>query len=161
MLEILHREQCRRALARGRREDRRIGEDESLFVEEVTDRVDDLVADTQDRRLALGTNPQVAPVHQEINAVFLGRDGVVVRLVHHLEGARDQLVATRRALVGAHRAGDDDGALLAQVIGFGEGRFVDVLLAHHHLQEAGAVADYQEVNLAAGSPVMQPALDGD
>ncbi len=79
ILEILRREQRRRALAGGRREDRRVGEDEAALVEEVADGVDDLVADAQDRLLPLAADPQVAPVEQVVDAVLLGRDRVVVR----------------------------------------------------------------------------------
>ena len=130
-------------------------------VEEVADRVDDLVAHAQDRGLPLGADPQVAAIHQVIDAVLLRRDRIVVRFVDDLEAAGDHLVAAGRALLGLHRAGDDDRALLAQVIGRLERRFVDVLLAHHDLEEAGAVADDEEVDLAARSAVVQPALDGD
>ena len=79
VLEVLHREQRRRALARGRREDRRVGEDEALAVEEVADRVDDLVADAQNRGLPLGANPQMAAIEQIVDAVLLRRDRIVVR----------------------------------------------------------------------------------
>ena len=64
VVEVLHREQRRRAFARGGREDRRVGEDEALVVEEVAHGVDDLVAHAQDRGLALGADPQVAAIHQ-------------------------------------------------------------------------------------------------
>ena len=78
-LEVLHLEQRRRALARRRREDRRVGEDEAARVEEVADRVDDLVADAQDRLLPRRADPEMAPIHQEVDAVLLRRDRVVLR----------------------------------------------------------------------------------
>ena len=80
VLEVLRREERRRPFARGGREDRRVGEDEAAIVEEVADGVDDLVPDAQDRLLALRANPEVAAIEQVVDAVFLRRDGVVVRL---------------------------------------------------------------------------------
>ena len=74
VVEVLHREERRRALARRRREDRRIGEDEAAAVEEVAHGVDDFVADAQDRLLARRADPQVAAVHQVVDAVLLRRD---------------------------------------------------------------------------------------
>ena len=55
-------------------------EDESAVVEEVADSVDDLVANAQDRGLPLGPDPEVPAIHQVVDAVFLWRDRVVVRL---------------------------------------------------------------------------------
>ena len=74
VLEVLHREQRGRALAGRRREDRRVGEDEAAAVEEVAHGVDHLVADAQDRLLPRRADPQVAAVHQVVDAVFLRRD---------------------------------------------------------------------------------------
>ena len=96
VVEVLDRKQRRRAFARRRREDRRVGEDEALLVEEVADGVDDLVAHAQDRGLPLGADPQVPAIHQVIDAVFLRRDRIVVRFVDDLEAAGDHLVAARR-----------------------------------------------------------------
>ena len=47
------------------------------------------------------------------------------------------------------------------MIGRLEDFFGHVVLAHHDLEKAGAVADDEEVNLAARPPIVQPALDGD
>ena len=161
VIEVLDRKQRRRAFAGGRREDRRVGEDEALLVEEVADGVDDLVAHAQDRGLPLGADPQVAAIHQVIDAVLLRRDGIVVRFADDLEAVRDQFVAAGRARLFFHRAGHDDGAFLTQVIGLLERRLVHVALAHHDLEKAGPVTDHEEMNLAARSAVVQPALDGD
>ena len=161
VLEVLDREQRGRALARRGREDRRVGEDEAARVEEVAAGVDDLVPDAQDRLLPRRADPQVAPVHQVVDAVLLRRDGVVVRLADDLEAADVELVAARRAGIGADRAGHDDGALLAEVIGRDEDLGADRGLRHHRLDEAGAVADGQEVQLPARPPVVQPALERD
>ena len=50
------------------------------LVEEVADRVDHFVADAQDRLLPRRADPQVAAIHQEVDAVLLRRDRVVLRL---------------------------------------------------------------------------------
>ena len=71
--------------ARGRREDRRVGEDEAAIVEEVADGVDDFVADAQDRLLARRADPEVPAVHQVVDAVFLRRDRVVLRFGDDVE----------------------------------------------------------------------------
>ena len=86
-------------------------------VEEVADGVDHFVADAQDRLLPLRADPQVAAVHQVVDAVFLRRDGVVLRLRDDLERGDVHLEAARRARVGAGGAVDDDRALLREVIG--------------------------------------------
>ncbi len=161
VVEVLRRKQRGRALAGGRREDRRVGEDEAAVVEEVADGVDDLVPDAQDRLLPLAADPQVPAVEQEVDAVLLRRDRVVVRGADDLEPLDVDLVAARRALVGARGAGDDDRGFLRQVIGGLEQLLADRRLRHHRLDEAGAVADGEEMDLAARAAVVQPPLDGD
>ena len=74
IVEVLDRKERRRALAGRGGEDRRVCQDEPAAIEEVAHRVDDLVADAQDGLLALGANPQVAPIEQVVDAVFLRRD---------------------------------------------------------------------------------------
>ena len=116
--------------------------------------------DAEDRLLARSPDPQVPAVHQVVDAVFLRRDGVVLRFGHDLELADVELEAARRPGVGAHRAGDDDGALLRQVIGASEGLVAHRRLRHDALDEPGAVAQGQEVDLAARPAVVQPAAEG-
>src|SRR5258706_14034107 len=77
VLEVLHREQRRRALACRRREDRGIAQDEAAAVEEVTNRVDHFVADAEDGHLTLRANPQMPPIEQVIDTMLLWRDRVV------------------------------------------------------------------------------------
>ena len=54
----------------------------------------------------------MAAVQQEVDAVLLRRDRVVVRLGDDLERRDVDLVPARRARVGADGAGDDDRGLL-------------------------------------------------
>ena len=52
-------------------------------------------------------------------------------------------------------------ALLRQVIGAREGLLADGCFRHDALDEAGAVAQGQEVNLSARAAIVQPALQRD
>ena len=159
VVEVLDREERRRALARRRREDRRVGEDEAAPVEEVADGVDHFVPDAEDRLLARRPDPQVPAVHQVVDAVLLRRDGVVLRFGHDLErltssskppGAR---ASARTAPVMTI------GALLRQVVGASERFVAHRRLRHDALDEAGAVAHGEEVDLAARAAVVQPAAE--
>src|SRR5262249_15759687 len=105
-------EERRGPFAGRRREDRRVGENEPAAVEEVADRVDDLVTHAQDRLLPLAANPEMTPIQQVVGAVFLRRNRVVLRRADDLEALDVDLEATRRSFVRARRAGDDEGRLL-------------------------------------------------
>src|SRR5579871_1067301 len=59
ILEVIYREQRGCALARCRRNDRRISERESALVEKIASRFDDLSAYPQDGCLPLRANPQM------------------------------------------------------------------------------------------------------
>src|SRR5262245_9628766 len=72
LLEVLRREERRRPLAGGGREDRRVGEDEAAAVEEIADRIDDLVANPQDGLLTFASDPEMPAVEQVVDAVLLG-----------------------------------------------------------------------------------------
>ena len=91
VVEVVDLEQRRRALARVGREDRRVDQREAVRVEVVAAGADDARAHAQDRVLARRAQPEVAVVHQEVGAVLLRRDRVLVRLLH------DAHVARRRA----------------------------------------------------------------
>ena len=65
----------------------------------------------------------MAPVHQELGAVLLGRDGKVLGRADQLQAADADLIATGqagRARVAAHLAGHADGGLLRQAPRQGE-----------------------------------------
>jgi hypothetical protein len=68
--------------------------------------------------LPAAAQPQVTPVHQEIDPVLFGRDGIRIGFrdpLHHF-GARDiQLITAVRPLLGANPAGNDDGRFLRQI----------------------------------------------
>jgi hypothetical protein len=161
VLEILHGEERRRAFARRGREDRRVGEDEPARVEEVADGVDHLVAHAEDRLLALRADPEMPAIHQEVDAVLLRRDRIVLRLRDDFERRDVDFVAARRARVGARGAVDDDRAFLREVVRLRERLVADRLLRHDALDEARAVAHGEEVDLAAGAPAVQPPAQPD
>ena len=119
VVEVVDLEQGGGALAGGGREDGRVEQRETVGVEVVADGADHLVADPQDGVLAPAAQPQVPVVHQEVDAVVLGRDGVRIGLrnaLDHLQVLDIQLVAARRAGFGADLAGDDDRRFLGQVL---------------------------------------------
>ena len=85
LVEVRRLEQRRRALAGGRREDRRVEEHEAALVEVLAAGAHHLAADAQDGVLARRAHPQVAVVEQEGDAVLLRRDRILRGLVHDLE----------------------------------------------------------------------------
>ena len=76
LVEVLRLEKRRGSFAGGGREDGRIGQGESVAVEKIAGGADDFRAHAQDGRLARRAQPEVAVLHQEIDAVFFGRDGI-------------------------------------------------------------------------------------
>ena len=93
--------------------------------------------------------------------MLLRRDRVVVGLADHLEALDVDFEPPRRAAVGARGPGRDDGRFLRQVVGPLELLVADRSLGNHRLDEAGAVAQDEEVDLAARTAIVQPPLDGD
>ena len=161
VVEILRRKQSRRAFAGRRRKDRRIGEDESARVEEIAHGIDDFVADPKDCLLPFAANPQMASIEQVVDPVLLRRNWIIVRLADDLDARDVDLVTAGRALVGAGRAGHDDGRFLREMVRGLEHLVANGGFRHDRLDEAGPVADDQEMNLAARSAVVQPSLDDD
>src|SRR5262249_4715464 len=103
----------------------------------------------------------VPPVEKVVDAVLLGRDRVVVRLAVHVDRLDVDLVSAPGALVGAHGAGDRERRFLREVIGPRERLLADGSLRHHGLDEPGAGAEDQEMNLAARAAVVKPSIDRD
>src|SRR5579862_3192092 len=100
-------------------------------------------------------------IEQEGDAVFLRSDRIRLGQVYGLQVLDAELVAQRGARVGTHHAGDDEGGFLRQMVRQRELLRRYVVLEHHALQHAGAIAELQEVQLAAGAPVVEPALERD
>ena len=161
VVEVRDREQRRGSLAGGRGEDGRVRQDEAAAVEEVADAVDDLVPHAQDRRLPPAADPQVTPIEEIVDAVFLGGDRVVVRLADHGERRHVDLVAAGRARILPDGPLDDQRRLLAEMVGPLERFVADGGLRNHGLHESAAVAQREEVDLPARASPLQPPADGD
>ena len=161
VLEVVDGEQRGRALAGGRSENRRVGEDEALVVEEITHRADDFVAHAKDSGLLFGSNPEMAAIEQIVDAVLFWRNRIVDRRAHDFEVRDVELVTAWRAAVGAHGAVHDDRGLLRQVIGLLELLVTDRRFRDDRLDETGAVAHRQEMNFSARAAVMEPSPNGD
>src|SRR6185369_1276811 len=115
LIEVVDREQCRRTLARCGSQNWGIGERESAIIEEISSRLNDLGAYPQNRCLARGTDPQMAMVHQEIDAMFLQRNRkriVVLHALQDLHVRHIQLISARSAFVSPHLALNDDARFL-------------------------------------------------
>ena len=160
VVEVLGLEQRRRALARARREDRRVDEQEALGVHEVAERRDDLGADAQDRLLARRAQPQVAVIHQEVDAVLLGRDRVLRGDEHRGQPGDLQLEAARGPGLGLDLAGEGQGRLQGEAIEGGEIRVREPALHQDSLGHTGAVPKDDKTDLAAGAQVRDPTLEG-
>ena len=78
--EVVDREEGRGAFAGGGREDGRVGADEAVGVEVLRCGAHDFGADAQDGGLARGADPEMAVLHEEVDAVLLEGDGVGVGL---------------------------------------------------------------------------------
>ena len=156
--EVVHLEQRGLVLADDGREDRRIDQDEAVVVEEAADGVDDRVADLADGPLPLRAQVQVAVLHQEVDAVRLGRDRVALGRRDDL-GVRDgHFVAADAALLGANGPGHRERGLLAEPLELLEKLVGDLALFDDALAQTRAVADDQKLDLAAGPAVVQPAI---
>ena len=156
--EVVRLEEGRRPLDGGSRQDRRVDPDELALVEEVRDRLLHLRADAQHGVLLRRAHPEVAQVHEEVDAVLLRRDRVVLRLAQDLDGRRRHLVPARGALVLAHGSGDPERAFLGRALGgiphFGR----DIGARHDALEVPGSVADDEELDLSRGALVVEPPL---
>ena len=79
----------------------------------------DVGADAEDGGLARRADPEVAVLHEEVDAVLFEGDGVGVGLgnaLHDLDVFDVELEAAGGALVGADLAGDDDAGLLGEAL---------------------------------------------
>ncbi len=109
--EVVDLEERGGAFAGGGCEDGRIGADEAVGVEVLGGGAHDGGADAEDGGLARGADPEVAVLHEEVDAVLLEGDGVGVGLgdaLDDLDVFDVELEAAGGALVGADLAGDDD-----------------------------------------------------
>ena len=159
-VEVLRGEQPA-PLADRRGEDRRIDAQEAALVEEVVDRLLDLVADDGDGALSRRAQPEVPVVEQEIDAVLLRLDRIVERArADDREVSHADLEPARRARLGTRFASNLDGRLRGQL---GEAR-PDVARPGPSRTPSGrprAVAQHGEGDLAGGAQMRDPTADDD
>src|SRR5438552_3114862 len=162
LIEILDREQRAGALAGGGRQYGRIGEGEAAIIKKIAGRLDDFRAHPQNRRLARGAHPQMAVFHQELDSVFLQRNGIrlaVGHALHHFRLRHIQLVAARGALIGADFASNDDARFLRKIFYLLKDFQRHGVCSDHALHQSTAVAKDGEEQLAAFAQVIEPSAD--
>src|SRR5579872_7369367 len=164
LVEIVDGKKRGRSFASGGSDNRRIGQRKSALVKEISRGLDDLGAHTENRGLSLRTHPEVAMLHQEVSAMFLGSDRVGRRFGHSLHD-RDvhdiEFVAAVRALVGTYFAFDDYARFLRQGLDRVKHFRRNSILRDNTLNDAGTVAKLGEEQFAALSQVIKPSADRD
>src|SRR5580658_5101582 len=164
LFEVVHGKQRGGSFAGSGGQDGWIGERESVAVEKIAGGANDFRAHPQDGCLTLRAQPKMAVLHQEIDAVFFGSDGVGSGLGHALHDldVRDvELITAGGALIGADLAFDDDAGFLGEAFDGVENFGRDGVLRDYTLDDAGAVAKLREQELAAFAEVVEPSADGD
>ena len=119
VVEVVHLEELGGAFAGVGREDGRIGADEAVVVEVLGGGAHDGGADAEDGGLARGAEPEVAVLHEEVDAVLFERDGeggLVGDALEDFDVFDVELEAGGGAGVGADFAGDDEGGLEGEVL---------------------------------------------
>ena len=162
IVEVIDFEQRGGAFAGGGREYRRIDQRKAVIIEIIAHRFDDFVANPNNGVLPLRAKPEMAVVHQEFDAVVLGRDGVGVglrNLLQDFDGFDIHLIAAGGARFGADLAAHHERRFLREVLQTFESLFRQVVLHGHALHEAGAIAQDGEDDLAGLAEVVEPARD--
>ena len=144
VLEVIDRKQCRRSLTGCRGQDRRVAQREPIVVQEFSRGPDNLVSNLKDGTLPAGPDPQMAFVHQEFNAMLLGRDRKLVigrDDLKRFDRLHVHLASAGRAFVRADRAGDGERRLMCQVACCREGFFRHRFLEDHGLQISRSITN--------------------
>ena len=103
-------------------------------------------------------------VHQEVDAVFFGSDGIGIGFgdtLHHLDVRNVEFIAARSALVSANLAFDNDAGFLGEALDGVENFGRNGVLRDYALDDARAVAKLGKKELAAFAEVVEPSADGD
>ena len=162
VFEVIDFEQSRCAFAGGGREDGRVHQHEAVRIEIIADAFDHFVAHADGRVLAAAAQPQMAMIHQKIDAVILGRDGIrrlFRNALHNVRAFHVELVSARRARFFADLSANDQRRFLRQILQRFE-QFLGQRAFHRDaLDDAGAVAQLRETNFSAAAKIVQPARD--
>ena len=106
----------------------------------------------------------MAVLHEEVGAVIFGRDGIRIGFgdaLNDLDVRDIELVAAGSTLVSADLAFDDDARFLRQALDGVEDFGRDGVLRDYSLNDAAAVAELGEEELAAFAEVVEPSSNGD
>src|SRR5688572_3155414 len=146
------------SLADGGGQDRGINAKKPALIEEIMNRLLDLVAHPGDGALAAAAKPEVSVVEQEVDAVLLRLDGIVRRArTDDIETEGAHLQPAGRARVFSYLPSDGnrslDGQLLEPLPHFRRHAVLD----DHRLKHSRAVAQHDECDLAGGAEVRDPA----
>ena len=155
-IEVGNLEQRRGALASRGREDGRVDQRESAFVVVVADGLDERVPHREDGALPRAAQPQVSLLLQEPDPVLLRLDGIARLALQDAQILDVHLEADRAARILRHRPAHFQRGLLWSVLGGEEGGLGNVLLGDDALDDAGAVPQLDEVELAARSLAVEP-----
>ena len=164
VVEVVHLEELGGAFAGVGGEDGWVGADEAVGVEVLGCGAHDGGADAEDGGLARGAEPEVAVLHEEVDAVLFegdGEGGFVGDALEDFDVFYVELVAAGGAAVGADFAGDGEAGFEGEVFEGLEDCFGDGGLGDDALDGAGAVAEDGEEELARGAEVVEPAAEGD
>src|ERR1035437_7579539 len=162
--EVFDREEGGGAFAGRGSQDGRVGADEAVGVKVFRSRAHDFGPDAENGGLARRADPKMAMLHEEVDAVLLGSDGVGVGLgdtLDDLEAFNVEFEAAGSALVGTDFAADDDAGFLGEALEGLENFRGDAFYVGHALDGAGAVAKDGEKELAALAKVVEPTAEGD
>ena len=107
IFEIIHFEKRRGPFASRRREDWRIHQHEAVRIEIIPNTLDHFVPHSYGRMLPPAAQPQVAMIHQKVDAVLFGRDRIGTFFgdpLDHLRIRNVQSRSRRGPRFGAHRS---------------------------------------------------------
>src|ERR1700677_330511 len=103
------------------------------------------------------TYPKMPLVEEERYPVLFRRNRIVVRRSDHVDRLDDQLAATRRALVLAHQTRHPQRGFRRQMGGRSKRFGAHVFDRGDALADTGAIANQQEMNLPARTPIVEPS----
>jgi len=147
-VEVLRCEQST-TLADRRGEYRSVHQGEIALVEEVADRLFGLVADPRDRALPRRSQPEMPVVEEEVDPVLFWLDRIVDRALSiNGELRYRELESARRARIRTHLALDFDRRFLSELSEARPAIRRYRVLDENCLQQAGAVPQHDERDLA-------------
>jgi hypothetical protein len=104
--EIIDFKECRGSFTGRRRKYWRVAERKAVIIKKAAHCLNHGVTHLQDRMLSSRTQPEVSVIHQELSAVFLWCDRIIVNFLKDL-GVQDiDFVTARGASIGAHSSSD-------------------------------------------------------